>query len=109
MRDPLDTERMADNLLRYRFSAARDTMTTVGLAWSYGKTTAEMGLTLRALLKSSAAIARYLRQPMSWVESCSLDELNQWSEVTSELLKEERGGGGDAEHRDPFAVLQTDD
>ena len=84
-------------MFRYKFSARADLSVTVGLAHAYGKDRDEMAETLRLLMRGCAAVARYLRQPMSWVESLELDELNRWSEVTSDLLLSERGAGGDAE------------
>lgn len=50
-----------------------------------------------ALTKSMAYVARYLRQPMPWVEALSLPELREWSLAASQIVEEEngKGGGGD--------------
>lgn len=64
---------------------------------------------LRALMKSSGYLARYLRQPMQWVEGLSLDEFNRWLDVTSDILLEERGAKPDRERADPLHQMMGDD
>ena len=61
------------------------------------------------MMKSCAQVARYLRQPMEWVEGQDLDTLNRWSDVVSEILKDERGVKSDEGPADPFGILRTDD
>ena len=85
-------------------------MVTVGLAWAWGNGFDRTQSTiLHDLMKSMAAVARYLRQPMSWVEQLSIDELNRWSQVTSELLLAERGVGDREGPPDPWGLMRTDD
>jgi hypothetical protein len=86
-------------------------MVSVALAWSWGNgfDGAQQQI-LHDLMKSMAAVARYLRQPMSWVEQLSLEELNRWSKVLAELLLNERGLGDSGEGPpDPWGLMRTDD
>lgn len=45
----------------------------------------------RELYRTVVYLARYLRQPVTWIESLSLDELRKWEEAVSELLSAEGG------------------
>jgi hypothetical protein len=103
-RDPLDVSRSAYRLLLFHFEPRRDLAVTAALAQPV-----DAALVLRALLKSQGYLARYLRQPMEWVEGLSLDEFNRWLDVTSDILLEERGAKPDRESTDPMRAMMGDD
>ena len=46
---------------------------------------------LRGLMKNMGYLARYMRQPMTWVENLTGSELKEWMLVTAEILGEEGG------------------
>lgn len=97
---------MANDLLRVRFEPYRDLAMTAALALSADRP----ALMLHRLKKSCVYVARYLRQSIVWVEALSLEELNGWIDVLSEVLIEERGGKPDQDGaRDPFGFLVGDD
>lgn len=96
---------VAYDLLRIRFEPRVDMSVTAGLAWMVKDPVA----LLHSLEKSCMQVARYARQPMDWVESQSLDRLNRWSQVLTEILIEERGGGDSEKPRDPFGMYSGDD
>lgn len=110
MREECVRNRLANDLLRYHFVPVRDIGTTIGLSWLVGHEHNAVSLMMHNLMKSCASVARYLRQPISWVEQLSLEELNRWAEVTGELLLEERGGSNkDVELRGPYGFPLGDD
>jgi hypothetical protein len=110
VRDDVDRNRIADKVLRLRFNSYGDNAVSIALAWAWGNGFDAQQTTIQHdLMKSMAAIARYLRQPMSWVEQLSLDDLNRWSKVTSELLLAERGVKDSEGPPDPWGLMRTDD
>lgn len=64
---------------------------------------------LNSLLKSCVCIARYLRQPMEWVEALTMSDFNRWGAVLAEVLVEERGGTPDRETADPYQLMRGED
>jgi hypothetical protein len=109
VRDPAVRDDLADRLFRYRFRPAHDLSVAVGLAWMHGRNPEEQRKVARSLMKSVACVARYLRQPVAWVEALTIDELNRWGDVLGEILVEERGGQADSESPDPWGIVRTDD
>ncbi len=75
----------------------------------HGSSARAVAEVLRSERKSCVCIARYLRQSMDWVEQLTLDEMNRWGDVLSEVLIEERGGKPDQESPDPFGILRSED
>ncbi len=92
VRDPVARDRLLYSTLRYRSSASANIAIQSNLTFSAGATRSELAQFQRSLLKSTVAIARYMRQSMAWVEELTLDRMNAYSEVLSEILIEERGG-----------------
>lgn len=94
-REPLDVRRLAAAAMRMYFGAS-DLHWTANFDLHVSKAGGPESLR-RDLTRKMAYVARYLRQPMTWVEQLTLTDLAEWAEAVGEIVVAEngKGGGGD--------------